>query len=111
VKIAILTPYFYPLVGGVQEHVYNLYLWLKRHNYSVKIITSNFIYEDNKVNQEEDVIRLGKSIPFYINKSVAQVALPFKLFDKITQVLEKERFDIIHIHEPLAPTLPLFTLQ
>lgn len=109
-KIAIVTPYYYPHLGGVTEHVYALYSHFKNKGLYVKIITSSFSSKDYSPN-ENDVIRIGKAISIYVNGSFGKVTLPFFITKKIKSVLEKEQFDIIHFHEPLVPTLPLTILK
>ncbi|MDI6704462.1 MAG: glycosyltransferase family 4 protein [bacterium] len=106
-KIGIVTPYFYPLRGGVQEHVYNLYLHFKRRGHIVKIITSHF----NNEAKEQDIIRIGRGIPIPINGSVGRIGVSINLCSKVKETLRKEEFDLLHIHEPLAPTIPLFMLK
>ncbi|MFH1612412.1 MAG: glycosyltransferase family 4 protein [bacterium] len=109
-KIAIVTPYYYPHLGGVTEHVYALYKHFKNNGLDVKIITSSFSSKDTSPN-ENDVIRIGKAISIYVNGSFGKITLPFFIVKKIKSVLEKEQFDIIHFHEPLVPTLPLTVLK
>jgi phosphatidylinositol alpha-mannosyltransferase len=60
---------------------------------------------------EEDVIRVNYSLPVPINGSIGQVAIPWKLKERLKRVFEEEGFDLLHIHEPLAPTLPLMSLR
>jgi phosphatidylinositol alpha-mannosyltransferase len=42
---------------------------------------------------------------------MARIALSPKLFLKVRNVLENENFDLLHIHEPLMPGLPLTVLR
>jgi phosphatidylinositol alpha-mannosyltransferase len=112
-KIGLVTPYFYPLLGGVQEHVANLYLGLKERGHEVKIITSSFLYggRDGVKFDERDVIRVNHSVPVPINGGIGHVALPWRLKKRLKEIFEAEGFDLLHIHEPLAPTLPLTSLR
>lgn len=111
-KIGIVTPYFYPALGGVQEHVFSLYKQLTKSGHVVKIITSHFERGgDIESLPTRDVVRIGKAVPIPMNQSVARVAIPCGLRLKIKRLLDKERFEILHIHKPLAPTLPLPFLE
>lgn len=99
-------------MGGVQEHVLNLYLQLPTRGHSVKIITSHFGGEaDIPGLREEDVLRIGRAVPVSINRSVARVTIPYRLGQKVKEVLNRGKFDVLHVHEPLAPTLPLVVLK
>jgi phosphatidylinositol alpha-mannosyltransferase len=59
----------------------------------------------------EGVIPLGRPIPIPANGSVARISLSFHLSRKIREILEAERFDIVHLHEPLMPALPVTVLR
>jgi phosphatidylinositol alpha-mannosyltransferase len=41
-KIGIVSPYFFPHAGGVTNHVWNKYIWLKNLGFEVKVITPDF---------------------------------------------------------------------
>lgn len=111
-KVGIVTPYFYPVLGGVQEHVFNLHRQLRMQGHQVKIITSNFGGRaDIESLPEKDLVRIGRAVAIPMNRSISQVALPYRLGPKVKQLLEREDFDILHVHEPLAPTLPLAVLR
>ncbi len=100
-KIAIVTPYYYPLYGGVQEYVYHLKKEYKKMGHFVKIITGDF---GGKSKDEEDVIRIGKGFPFLINGSTGRIIL-IRKGEKVREILNKYNFDIIHIQEPFVPFL------
>lgn len=100
-KIAIVTPYYYPLAGGVQEYVYHLKKEYKKIGYFVKVITADF---GGPSFDEQDVIRMGKGFPVLINGSTGRVIL-FHKKNMIKQVLDKYNFDILHFQEPFVPFL------
>jgi phosphatidylinositol alpha-mannosyltransferase len=111
-KIGIFTEYFYPTLGGVSEHVYFTYKELKRHGHTVKIITgARKKAEDfSPPGLEKDVINIGKSFPIPSNGGIAWITLGFGLRRKLKKVLEEEKFDLLHLHAPLTPVLPLLAL-
>ncbi len=49
-------------------------------------------------------------MPIPSNGSTARVTLSPLVINKVRQFLDNEQFDVIHLHEPLAPMLPLATL-
>ncbi len=101
-KIAIVTPYYYPLYGGVQEYVYHLKKEYQKLGYEVKVITSRF--NDGVSQDEEDVIRIGRGYPITVNGSTGRIIL---MRDKteIKKALDENNFDIIHFQEPFVPFL------
>jgi phosphatidylinositol alpha-mannosyltransferase len=114
-KIGIVTEYYYPLLGGITENVHNTRLRLRKMGHEVKIITSNpnggqFAFQTQRSLNDPDVIRLGRSFPVYDNGSIGHLTVGRHLRSKMRNTLEKEKFDLVHIHSPLVVTLPLMAL-
>jgi phosphatidyl-myo-inositol alpha-mannosyltransferase len=57
------------------------------------------------------VIRLGRSIPIFSGGSVARVSSGPRLSAQVGELLRSEQFDVVHLHSPLMPTLPLLFLR
>jgi phosphatidylinositol alpha-mannosyltransferase len=96
IKIGIVSPYFFPHVGGVSNHVWWQYVMLKKRGLDVKIICPNFGKSEYDC---EDVIKLGRPIPLIYNGSLTFISFAFKA----GKIIESEKFDIIHVHEPYNP--------
>jgi phosphatidylinositol alpha-mannosyltransferase len=105
VKIGLVTPMFHPYPGGVSEHVHNLHRGLKRRGHVVKVVTTSFGHGASSI--EEDVIRIGRAVHVLANGSVCPVAVSPAMSRRARAVLEAERFDVLHVHEPLMPMLCL----
>ena len=110
-KIGIVTEYYYPLLGGITEHVHNTKIEFENMGHEVKIITSNcnspqFAVHKKPAPSESDVIRIGRSVPIYSNGSFAQLTVGARLRQRMRYVLETERFDLLHLHSPIVVTLP-----
>ena len=104
-KILLVSDMYYPLPGGISEHIYHLYIEMKMMGHTVHILTGKSFKETKSENS--DIKRYGLSVSVPANKSFAHVTLGFKMFFDIKNLLQKEKYDVIHIHGALAPTLPL----
>jgi phosphatidylinositol alpha-mannosyltransferase len=58
-----------------------------------------------------DFYRIGSPIAIPVNESVARITLSFHLADEVAAIIERERFDVLHFHEPLMPALPMTMLR
>jgi phosphatidyl-myo-inositol alpha-mannosyltransferase len=108
VKIGLVTPYVYPLPGGVNEHVRHLYERLRVHGHDVRILTSSHGLQRAS---QGDVIRIGKGFSVPANGSVGTVTLSPRYLSQARAVLRRERFDLLHFHEPFVPFLSPVLLE
>jgi len=108
VKIGLVSPYVYPLPGGVTQHVRYLYENLRLRGHDVRILTSSHGLQRAS---EGDVIRLGKGFSVPANGSVGTITLSPRYISQVQDVLERERFDVLHFHEPFVPFLSLVLLR
>jgi len=106
-KIGIVTPYAYPMPGGVNDHVGSLYRVLRARGHDVRIITSSHGLQKAS---EGDIIRVGKGFSVPFNGSMGTITLSPTYLSQIRAILERERFDVLHYHEPFVPFLSLVTL-
>ncbi|HEY7702110.1 MAG TPA: glycosyltransferase family 4 protein, partial [Candidatus Limnocylindrales bacterium] len=60
---------------------------------------------------EGDIIRLGVGVSVPINASVGTLTFSPRYLGQIGAMLERERFDVLHFHEPFVPFLSLFLLR
>ena len=106
-KIGIVSEYYYPLLGGITEHVHFFSKELARLGHDVTIITSNRRGKlDYPKNDDVEIIRLGRGVPYYSNGSFANITLGFGLKRKMREIMDSHKFDIVHIHSPSVPVLP-----
>ena len=106
-KIGIVTPYAYPMPGGVNDHVGSLYRVLRARGHDVRIITSSHGLQKAS---EGDIIRVGKGFSVPFNGSMGTITLSPTYLAQMRTILERERFDVLHYHEPFVPFLSLVTL-
>ncbi len=108
-KVGIVSEYYYPHLGGLSGDVHFAAVEFSKMGYDVKLITSN-VAEPHNLHFSPlgfEIIRVGRSIPIIANGSLAKVAFGFNLGRQIKRMMEREQFDVIHIHCPLTPVLPL----
>jgi phosphatidylinositol alpha-mannosyltransferase len=73
----------------------------------VDIITSNL----PGAAPEPNVIRIGRSQPVYMNQSQARITIGRGIRKQLRNALRAGRYDIVHVHSPLTPVLPLLAIE
>ncbi len=107
-KIGLVSPYDYAYPGGVMAHIFHLSQHLIAAGHEIKIIAP---LTSPPAILDKGFIRLGRSVPVPTGGSMARISLSVWLEPRIKRLLAEEQFDVIHIHEPLAPVIPLFILR
>jgi phosphatidylinositol alpha-mannosyltransferase len=107
-KIGLVTPYVYPLPGGVNQHVRHLYENLRLRGHDVRILSASHGLQRAS---EGDVIRIGKGYSMPANGSMGTITVSPRYVSQVQDVLERERFDLLHFHEPFVPFLSLVLLR
>ncbi|SNU00833.1 Phosphatidylinositol alpha-mannosyltransferase [Ruaniaceae bacterium KH17] len=105
-KIGIVCPYSWDAPGGVQFHIRDLAQTLigKGHQVSVLAPAS----DDTEV--PSFVVSAGRSVPIAYNGSVARLSFGVRPNRAVDEWLEEGGFDLIHIHEPIVPSLGMLAL-
>jgi phosphatidylinositol alpha-mannosyltransferase len=102
VKIALVSPYDFSYPGGVVNHIVALEKQLTMMGHDVKIIAPTSRAIDDKNNK---YVNIGKARPIPTRGTTIRIAISLHLAPQIKEVLEREKFDIIHLHEPFMPML------
>lgn len=108
-KIGLVSPYDWSYPGGVKNHITHLAGQLRTHGHSVRILTPATGARARHV--EYGIYKLGWAAPLHVNGSVARVSVAPDVNGHIRDLLQRERFDVLHLHEPLASVLPLTILH
>ncbi len=101
-KIALVSPYDFAFPGGVINHIVALEKQFTRMGHQVKVIAPASTAASSL---NSSLIPIGKPRPVPTSGSIARVTISPWLSSRIKSVLEKENFDIIHLHEPFMPML------
>ena len=94
----MVCPYSLSIPGGVQAQVLGLARELRRCGHEVRVLGPC-----DGPPPESFVTPLGDSLPTAANGSVAPLAPDPSAVMRTLRVLRDEAFDVIHVHEPLAP--------
>src|SRR5258706_9928786 len=103
-----VSPSGYPLTGGLTKIGRYLYENLRLRGHDDRIITSSHGLQRAS---EGDVIRIGKGFSMPANGSVGTLTVSPRYAKQVRDVLERERFDLLHFHEPLVPFLSPIVLR
>ena len=107
-KIALVSPYDLDVPGGVNTHIRRLAQNFVEMGHDVRIIGPS---SSESPPAEPGVIVIGKPRSVPASGSVARITLSFRLSGRVKDVLAEERFDVVHVHEPLMPFLPIQFLR
>lgn len=104
-RIGLVCPYTWDIPGGVQYHVRDLAETLLALGHHVQVLTP--------ANDEDDlpsyVTCAGRAVPIRYNGSVARLQFGPVAAARVRRWLRDGHFDVLHVHEPAAPSLSLLT--
>jgi phosphatidyl-myo-inositol alpha-mannosyltransferase len=102
-RIGLVCPYDWEVPGGVREHISGLAEALIELGHSVSVIAP----ADDDAELPYYVVRGGRAVPVPYNGSVARLAFGFLSAGRVRRWLKDGDFDVLHVHEPAAPSLSL----
>ncbi|WKD57553.1 GDP-mannose-dependent alpha-(1-2)-phosphatidylinositol mannosyltransferase [Corynebacterium capitovis DSM 44611] len=106
-RIGIVCPYSFDEPGGVQAHVLDLARELLRRGHDVRVLGP----ASEGTALPEWVTRGGSSVPIPYNGSVARLALGPRVRRVTRDFLLNGQFDVLHLHEPNAPSYSMAALR
>jgi phosphatidylinositol alpha-mannosyltransferase len=120
VKIGIVVPFSWSFWGAVVEHAEAQAAALEDLGHEVRLIMGNdppgqfTRVLHPRVGRHGDpppnVIPVGRSVIVPANGSLPNIVLSPRAYFRIRLALERERFDVLHLHEPMTPTICLSAL-
>ncbi|MFZ5871733.1 MAG: glycosyltransferase family 4 protein, partial [Actinomycetota bacterium] len=105
-RVGIVCPYSFDVPGGVQFHVRDLAECLLDRGHVVSVLAP----ADDDTPVPPYVSPAGKAVPVPYNGSVARVNFGPVSAARVRRWLAEGRFDVLHIHEPIGPSLGVLAL-
>jgi phosphatidyl-myo-inositol alpha-mannosyltransferase len=102
-RVGLVCPYDWEVPGGVREHISGLAEALMDLGHDVSVIAP----ADDDAELPPYVVPAGRAVPVPYNGSVARLAFGFLSAGRVRRWLKDGDFDVLHVHEPAAPSLSL----
>ncbi|MGB3485150.1 MAG: glycosyltransferase family 4 protein [Mycobacterium sp.] len=108
-RIGMVCPYSFDVPGGVQSHVLQLAKVMRERGHDVSVLAP--ASPEAQTWLPDYVVSGGKAIPIPYNGSVARLRFGPAAHRMVKKWLVKGEFDVLHLHEPNAPSLSMLALQ
>jgi phosphatidyl-myo-inositol alpha-mannosyltransferase len=105
-RVGIVCPYSFDVPGGVQFHVRDLAESLLERGHAVSVLAP--AAEDTPV--PPYLVPAGRAVPVHYNGSVARLTFGPVTAGRVRRWLAAGRFDVLHLHEPVTPSLGMLAL-
>ena len=105
-RVGIVCPYSFDVPGGVQGHVIDLTKALLARGHQVSVLAP----ADEDADLPEFVHPAGKALGIPYNGSVARLQFGPVSYARVRRWIRDGDFDVLHLHEPAAPSLSLLAL-
>ena len=105
-KIGIVCPYAWDVPGGVSAHVNDLAVSLIKLGHEVSVLTP----AESVENLPSFVVSAGQPRAVKYNGSVARLSFGPVTARKVSKWIAEGQFDVLHVHEPLAPSLSVLAV-
>ena len=115
-RIALVSPYSWTYPGGVTRHIEALAGQFSREGHAVRVFApfdppdrlSARLHRGARPQAREVpdyLVPLGRTMGFPANGAVSNLAMTPHAITMLRRELEAGRYDVIHIHEPVAPVV------
>lgn len=108
-RIALVSPYDMSMPGGVEQHIRHLDAELHDMGHKSWILSAS---TGDPADQPASLIRVSNTVlPFPAGGSIVRLGGSLATYPRIKAILDRHRFDIVHVHEPMTPMLPWAVLR
>jgi phosphatidyl-myo-inositol alpha-mannosyltransferase len=109
-RVGMVCPYSFDAPGGVQNHVLGLARYLRQTGHRPCVLAPGELGRATAALEIEDFASAGAAMPVPYNGSVARVNFGPLSAARVHRWLREGEFDLIHIHEPVTPSISLLAL-
>lgn len=110
-RVGLVTPYSWMIPGGVNQHVEHLAHELERRGHEAWILAPAGVVAPSwrppngrrLSAAAERFVPLGTACAVRSNGSRAYVTLSPRVLLRVERALRRQRFDLVHVHEPFVP--------
>ncbi len=102
-NVGLVSPYSWDVPGGVNRHVERLAAYLRERGHRVTVMAP-----DGRAG--EGFYSAGTSVPVPANRSVANICFGPRAAARMRRFLAGAGFDVLHLHEPLIPSVSMLAL-
>lgn len=106
-RIGLVCPYSFDIPGGVQGHVADLARTLIELGHDVSVLAPG----DDDGDFPDFVVPAGRSVGIPYNGSVARLSFGPVSYTRVRRWMRAGNFDVLHLHEPVAPSLSMLALM
>ncbi|WP_456821014.1 glycosyltransferase family 4 protein [Cellulomonas sp. URHB0016] len=105
-RVGIVCPYSFDVPGGVQFHVRDLAEAMLARGHEVSVLAP----ADDDTPVPPYLTAAGRAVPVRYNGSVARMTFGPVTAARVRKWLAAGQFDVLHLHEPVTPSLGMLAL-
>jgi phosphatidyl-myo-inositol alpha-mannosyltransferase len=109
-RVGLVCPYSFDVAGGVQTHVIGLARYLRQAGHHPYVLAPGELGRAISALDDADFASAGATMPVRYNGSVARVNFGPLSAARVRRWLRLGKFDLLHIHEPITPSISLLAL-
>ncbi len=106
-RVGLVCPYSFDIPGGVQAHVADLAKVLIGMGHEVSVLAPG----DDESEYPDYVVPAGRSVGIPYNGSIARLSFGPVSYARVRRWIRAGEFDVLHVHEPVAPSLSMLALM
>lgn len=105
-RIGVVSPYSFSVPGGVQAHIVDLARAMRGLGHEVDVLAP----AEDDAELPDFVTSSGRAVGIPYNGSVARLSFGPMSFARVRRWIREHDFDVLHLHEPTAPSLSMLAL-